>query len=200
MEFRRRASGHPGRLGILPGAFNPPTLAHLALAEAALACSEVDEVVFVLPRSLPHKEFSGATLDQRLEMLLSICSDPAHSVALSDAGLFLEIAEECRAPYGKQVRLTFLCGRDAAERIANWDYGRPDAFPEMLGKFHLLVAARGGEYEVPAKCRAAIRPLLLSADFDHVSGSEVRARIARREPWEHLVPAAIREQVRAIYS
>src|ERR1022692_592838 len=37
MEFLSRRRAKPDRLGILPGSFNPPTLAHLALAEAALA-------------------------------------------------------------------------------------------------------------------------------------------------------------------
>src|SRR5215813_7604346 len=105
MEFRRRAraESRPNRLGILSGAFNPPTVAHLALAEAALASSEVDEVVFVLPRSLPHKEFAGASPEERLDMLLSSCKDPAFSVAETDGGLFVEIAEECRVAYGDDV-------------------------------------------------------------------------------------------------
>ena len=61
IEFVQRASGIPRRLGILPGTFNPPTLAHIALARAALA--QVDEVLFVLPREFPHKPYQGATFD-----------------------------------------------------------------------------------------------------------------------------------------
>src|SRR5438105_12585441 len=139
MEFRRRAAGRLAQLGILPGAFNPPTVAHVALARAALNSSDVDEVVFVLPRQLPHKEFSGATLEQRLEMIAAVAIDPAFSVALTEGGLFIDIAEECRAAYGHAVRLRFLCGRDAAERIVNWDYGHPGAFANMLTRFDLLV-------------------------------------------------------------
>ena len=56
MEFFRRAAGRPNRLGILPGTFNPVTVAHLALAHAALR--HVDEVVFVLPRVFPHKNYT----------------------------------------------------------------------------------------------------------------------------------------------
>ena len=201
MEFRRRARAvsHPSRLGILSGAFNPPTVAHLALAEAALASTEVDEVVFVLPRSLPHKDFAGASPGQRLDMLVAACTDPAFSVAETDGGLFVEIAGECRAVYGDAVRLRFLCGRDAAERIVNWDYGHPAAFERMLTRFDLLVAARCGEYEPPPEFRNSIRPLALPADFNDVSGSEIRARIARGEPWEQFVPAEIRDRVREIY-
>ncbi|MGA2268478.1 MAG: hypothetical protein ABSH44_08425 [Bryobacteraceae bacterium] len=199
MEFFRRAAGRPSRLGILPGTFNPVTVAHLALARAAL--SSVDEVVFVLPRAFPHKEYSGASFAERLELLCAAVSgNQALSIAAADRGLFVEIAGECRAAYGEGVRLTFLCGRDAAQRIAGWDYGRPGAFAAMLREFDLLVAARGGQYESPDELRAAIRPLELTGEFDHVSATEVRQRIASGQPWEHMVPPAVRRRVREIYA
>ena len=50
-------------LAILAGAFNPPTRAHLAMADAALAV--VDEVLFTLPRAFPHKEFTRAEFETR---------------------------------------------------------------------------------------------------------------------------------------
>ena len=198
MHFFKPASVLPGRLGILPGAFNPITIAHLALARAAL--QHVDEVVFVVPRVFPHKTYSGASFSDRVEMLCDATSDePAFSIATADGGLFVEIADECRSAYGADVRLSFLCGRDAAERIVNWDYGHPDAFVEMLRKFELLVADRGGAYEPPPEYRAAIRCLDVSG-VDSISATEVRERIARGEPWEHLVPPAIIERARRIYT
>src|SRR5438309_2273406 len=105
MEFIRRHETSPLRLGILPGSFNPVTVAHLALARAAL--SQVDEVVFVLPRLFPHKDYSGASFEERLELLCTATDgEPRWSVALSDGGLFVEIANECRAAYGPGVRLS----------------------------------------------------------------------------------------------
>jgi len=199
MEFFHRAPGRPSRLGVLPGSFNPPTIAHLALASAASPW--VDEVVFVVPRTFPHKPYTGATFAERVEMLRHAChGQPSFSIAASDQGLFVDIARECRAAYGEAVELTFLCGRDAAERIASWDYGRPEAFAEMLERFHLLVAARHGEYVAPRQLAHAIRHLPVTGDLDPVSSSEVRRRIADGDRWEHLVPNPIRETVQAIYS
>ena len=88
MEFFRRATGRPHRLGVFPGTFNPITVAHLARAEAALTL--VDEVVFVLPRQFPHKDYSGATFAERVE-LLSSAPDPERpfSIATCPGGLFL---------------------------------------------------------------------------------------------------------------
>jgi nicotinate-nucleotide adenylyltransferase len=199
VQFLRRAATPPRRLGILPGTFNPVTIAHLALAQAALTL--VDEVVFVLPRAFPHKRYTGASLRERLEMLsAAVAGERSCSVAASEGGLFEEIARECRLDYGPEVRLTFLCGRDAAERIVSWDYGRPQAVSEMLARFDLLVAARGGEYTPPAEFADLIAPLPLNGVFDFVSATEVRQRIARNEPWEHLVPPEIENQIRRCYS
>lgn len=198
MVFVRRAGGSPSRLGILPGTFNPVTVAHLALAGAARGLC--DEVLFVLPRVFPHKEYSGASLEQRIEMLDGALEGfSGFSLAVAERGLFVEIAQECRAAYGSQVRLSFLCGRDAAERIAGWQYGRPGAFAEMLRQFDLLVARRNGEYTPPAELAAGMEKLLLPEKFDPVSASEVRDRLRRGHAWEHLVPPAIRERVRQIY-
>jgi nicotinic acid mononucleotide adenylyltransferase len=160
----------------------------------------VDEVVLVLPRVFPHKEYTAAPFESRLGMLCSaVGRNEAISVAASERGLFVEIAEECREAYGSHVALSFLCGRDAAERITEWDYGRAEALPEMLQQFDLLVAARQGEYNPPPGLSQAICRLEVAGEFDHVSASEVRARIARGEAWEHLVPSAIHDQARRIY-
>jgi nicotinate-nucleotide adenylyltransferase len=198
MEFFRRSPDNPCRLGVFPGSFNPVTVAHLALAEGALRV--VDEVLFVLPREFPHKAYSGASFEQRVELLdAALEGNSRFSAASSEHGLFVEIAGECRAAYGADVRLSFLCGRDAAERIANWDYGRQGAFPEMLKQFDLLVAARSGEYDPPDALLSSFARLELNGAFDHVSASEVRERIGKGQPWEHLVPDTVRRRVGEIY-
>ena len=199
MEFIRRPDRRPARLGILPGTFNPVTVAHVALGRAALG--HVDEVLYALPRTFPHKSFTGATFDERIEMLLAALEgEPAFSIAAVEGGLFTEIAEECRREYGESVRLAFLCGRDAAERIVGWDYGSPGAIAGILMRFELLVAGRGGEYRIPDEFRGAIRPLELGEACDDVSATEVRRRIASGEPWEHLVPPRAVNRARRTYS
>lgn len=198
MEFFQRASSRPRQLGILAGTFNPLTVAHLALADAGLL--EVDEVVFVLPQVFPHKPYTGASFRQRVEMLQrALAAYPAFSIASSTGGLFAEIAGECREDYGPDVRFSFLCGKDAAERIIGWDYGDADAFANMLRRFDLLVAARSGEFRAPVGLESYIRPLRLAGNFDTISATEVRDRIANHRSWEHLVPPAIHRYVREIY-
>ena len=133
-------------------------------------------------------------------MLAQSAAATPPSIAVSDRGLFLDIARECREHYDAATKLYFLCGTDAAERILHWDYGRPGVVDEMLSEFELLVAARGGTFEPPNQYQDRVKPLNLRDDLHHVSSTEVRHRIKTGQPWEHLVPAEIVDRVRAIYS
>jgi nicotinate (nicotinamide) nucleotide adenylyltransferase len=194
VEFVQRVGGHPARVGILAGSFNPPTIAHFELLRAASA--EVDETVCVLPTAFPHKDYSGATMEQRLSMLRQLpCS-----IATTQQGLLIDIARECRAFYGASTAVSLLCGADAAERILNWDYGRAGVVEELLKEFELLVAPRGSVYQPAPGHIHRIRPLQIEGGFHEVSSTEVRTRIRRGEAWEHLVPEPIVELVREIYS
>jgi nicotinate-nucleotide adenylyltransferase len=198
MEFFRRAPGRPRKLGILAGTFNPPTRAHLALARAALAV--MDEVVFVLPRALPHKPWTGAPFEDRVRMLeAAIEGEPRCSIAATAGGLFAEIAPECREAYGDRIELFFLCGRDAADRIINWDYGRPGAILEQLREYRLLVAPRKGRYEPPSELRDFVLPLPFEPEYGGISATDVREKIRRGEPWEHLVPEKVAPLARMLY-
>ncbi|MCS7314636.1 MAG: hypothetical protein RMI94_06420 [Bryobacterales bacterium] len=198
MIFFRRAPGEPAALGVLAGTFNPPTRAHLALARAALG--RVEEVLFVLPRRFPHKPYEGPSFEDRVRMLeLALQELPRTSLAASEGGLFIEIARECRAAYPPATELFFVCGRDAAERIVHWDYGRPDAIREQLREYQLLVAPRRGVWRPPDELADRIHPLAMEEGYDEVSATEVRERIRSGRPWRHLVPESIAEMVEGLY-
>ena len=198
IEFYRRAGREARKLGILAGAFNPPTRAHLGLAEAGLGA--VDEVLFVLPRAFPHKEYGVAAFEARLRMLLTCTAgEPRCSVASVAGGLFVDIVRECRESYAPGTRLAVLCGRDAAERIVTWDYGYAGAVEEILKEFEVLVASRGGHYEPPPGLRNRIHAIPIAPGFEEISATEVRERISRGELWDHLVPESITQTVRELY-
>jgi nicotinic acid mononucleotide adenylyltransferase len=186
-------------LALFPGAWNPPTVAHVDIARAAL--HEVDEVVWLLPRSLPHKEFEGAGFAERCGMLQSLVREHARfSAAVSQGGLYAEIAGEARECFGPQTEIAFVLGRDAAERIAAWDYGIPGVFDDLVLRHRLLVAARNGEYQADPRHRERISQLPMDAAWDEVSSSEVRRRIARGEKWDHLVHPAIAGIIGDLYA
>ena len=202
MRFFRRVNAVPGgeplRVGVLAGSFNPPTVAHFHLLEAA--AGHVDELVCVVPRVLPHKIYHGASLEQRVEMLTAPGLRPDYSVAVSDGGLIAEIAGECRGEYGETARLLFLCGRDAAERIVGWKYEREEMLAEMFQQFSLLVARRQGEYVAPDHLAGRIRCLEIAEGWDSVSATEVRQRIASGAGWRDLVPDSIESEILRLYA
>ncbi len=199
MEFLHRASASKGSIALLPGAWNPPTLAHLAMLRAALAWAE--EGILALPRALPHKEFEGAGFARRAEWIRTIAAAQGLSAAISDGGLFIEMARECRAATGA-AEIYVVCGRDAAERIVGWDYGTGGSVSPIdaqLGEYQMLVAPRGGAYVPPAHLAGRIHPLALADDWHEVSSTEVRQRLAGGAAWAEMVPDEIAAEVRAAY-
>lgn len=185
------------RIGVLPGSFNPPTRAHLDLAASALGL--VDAVLFVLPREFPHKNYEGTSLAQRIELLrLAAGRDPRFGVGIAEGGLFIEMVRECRSVW-PSASFDVLCGRDAAERIINWNYGEAGSISRQLDEFGLLVAPRDGSFDVPPELAGKVRHLAI-APCDGISATEVRRRIAVGEQWDHLVPPATRDRVVEFYA
>jgi nicotinate-nucleotide adenylyltransferase len=183
---------HQGRLGLLPAAFNPPTLAHLGLAEAVQRKCALDQVVFVLPEVFPHKEFDLVGFPQRLELLrAAIVGRPSWAAGSASGGLFIEIAREFRALCGPRVETFLLCGRDAAIRIVGWDYGAGPPIVEQLREFQMIVAARRGDYQPPPELAARVRCVDFDQELQAISSSQVREAIAAGRPWRHQVPPAV---------
>lgn len=197
-EFLYRAVPDAKRVILFPGAWNPPTIAHLEIARAAR--EHADEVIWVLPRIFPHKEYEGAGFEARCRMIDALArGEPGFSAALAGRGLYSEIGEEASACLSPGARIEFVLGRDAAERIAMWDYGAPGVFDAFVKRHRLLVAARNGAYEPPASQRDFIRVLPLKGSWNEVSSSEVRRRISEGESWRDLTPASIEAMVREFY-
>lgn len=199
LEFLYRDAKHPARVALFPGSWNPPTIAHAAIARAAL--NWADEVVWIIPATFPHKSYEGTSFEDRSRLIeLMARSHPGFSAAVSQGGLYSEIAAEARPFFGPATEIGLALGRDAAERIATWDYGpeNPHAFFHLIRSHPLLVAARTGEYSPPEEHRDRIVRLPLQS-LDDVSSTEVRRRMAEHQPWQHLVPPAIVPAIAQIY-
>jgi nicotinic acid mononucleotide adenylyltransferase len=198
LEFLYRGLENPARVVLFPGAWNPPTIAHVDVAR--MARHQADEVIWVLPRAFPHKGSEGAGFEARRRMLETLArQDAGFSAAISDGGLYAEMGEEARNYFGPEIEIAFVLGRDAAERIAAWDYGAPGVFDDFVRRHKLFVAARSGEYEPARQHREFISTLPMESSWDAVSSSEVRRRIGNGEDWRALVPPAIAGIVQAQY-
>ena len=191
------------RLGVLGGAYNPITLAHLSMADAAVQTFDLHEMLFLLPEVPPHKTIFGASLKQRLEMMqLAVDDCPYASVGLSTHGLFIDIYQALQGIYPQQCDVFFVTGRDAAERILTWNYADAEAaLRQMLTSFQLIICDREGAFRLPAD------PLLvpyqdrmhrcpLAKDFDQVSSTVVRQRCLAGLPLAGFVPSAVAQYIR----
>jgi nicotinic acid mononucleotide adenylyltransferase len=78
-----------------PGSYNPPTVAHLAMAEATVRQCAVDRVDLVLSRSTLGKEtVVRPTIEQRANVLRVVAADrPWLGVVVTDAQLLADIGE-----------------------------------------------------------------------------------------------------------
>lgn len=201
---KRATATSPARLGVLGGAYNPITLAHLAVAGAAMAHFDIDEVLFLLPQVPPHKTIFGASLEQRLEMMrLAVEDAPYAAAGLSSHGLFVDMYEGLLAIYPQRPEVFFLTGRDAAERILAWHYDdAEEALKRMFDSFQFIVCSRQGPFTMPddpllAPYRSRIHSCPLPPHADAISATEVRQRCERGLPINDLVPAPVAAYIAA---
>jgi len=193
----------PGRLGVLGGAYNPITLAHLAIADAAVAAMHLNEVLFCLPQEPPHKTIFGASLEQRLDMMkLAVRDRPYATVGLCSHGLFLDIERALRHVYAPATEVFFITGRDAAERILTWEYDDTErALSEMFSAFQFIVCDREGAFVMPDDPRlipyhSRIHHFAIPDGLDHISSTAIRDRLQHHQPIEDLVPGAVADFIR----
>ena len=184
-------------LGILGGTFNPPHVAHLVCARAALEQLGLDRVALVPVAAPPHKplpddpgpevrlELSrrAAAGDERLEVsdIEVRRGGPSYTVAT---------LEEIHAERPED-ELTFIAGGDMAASLPAWR--EPERVLELA---RFAVAEReGAEREEIERRTAGLAGRERIVFFDmprlDVSSSEVRARVAAGRPIDELVPPAV---------
>ncbi len=62
------------RIGVQPGSFDPPTLAHLAIAWAALRHHDLDRVVWTVSRRPLGKDAGRTDVEARLDVLRAVAA------------------------------------------------------------------------------------------------------------------------------
>ena len=85
-------------IGCYPGSFNPPTVAHLAVAEAAVRAAGLTRLDLVVSRvALGKEDLPADTLAERVAVLEVVAATrPWLGVAVTDARLVTDIAREAR--------------------------------------------------------------------------------------------------------
>jgi nicotinate-nucleotide adenylyltransferase len=193
---------------VLGGAFNPPHVGHLALAQEAYARLELDEVLLVPMARAPHREIEPEPgPGVRLRMTeLAVAGDSrldASPIEVDRGGRSYTVdtlrALRDRAPADERV---LVLGADAAAGLPRWR--EPE---EVLRLATVAVASRSGVdrdrvLSDLAGLAGAERIEFFELPRLDVSSSLVRARAAEGLPIRYLVPDAVAEEIaeRGLYS
>jgi nicotinamide-nucleotide adenylyltransferase len=176
---------------LLPGAFNPPTIAHLALARASLHAVPGARFFFTLGTTTLNKEqIERASLLDRLLLLDQSARRTGDlGVLLTNQGLYVEQAAAARTAFPTTSDLFFVVGYDKIEQIfdAHYYQDRDAALRELFSLAQLLVAPRAGHEAADIAAllnrpenhpfQAAIRLIPLPDDYRQVSSSQIRAML-----------------------
>ncbi|MEK8050807.1 nicotinate-nucleotide adenylyltransferase [Ideonella sp. DXS22W] len=184
----------PRRIGLMGGSFDPPHLAHLALGRAARAQLALDELRW-LPAGAPWQKAGRvvASPAHRGAMLAALLQDDPGSVIdtreLQRDGATYTIdtvrALQAEVP---DAEWFLVIGQDQYARFDTWQ-----AWPELLQRLTLAVAARDGQAPTPPAALAAVphRCVTIELPAMAVSASAVRQRLAAGLPVTDLVGSRV---------
>lgn len=193
------------------GTFDPVHNGHLHIARHAR--DSLDAEIRMMPAAdPPHRAPPGASAVHRARMLeLAIAGEPGllvdpRELQRDTPSYSIDTLREIRAQRGGEAPVALLIGADSLAGLAQWKDWR-----ELFELAHFVVAARPGialddslPEPLPAFLRErwagslsdlhaapAGRVLGLHNQLHEGSATRVRDRIAARQPWRDLVPAAV---------
>jgi len=169
------------------GAFDPPHLGHVAVADAARERFGVDRVVALVNERPAHRAVH-ATAEDRLA--LARAAFPSDDVCVDPHPRTVELlrAESFDDP-------VFVVGADQFRGFLDWSEPA-----EILQRARLAVATRPGfpqeELEaVLAQLERLERVLFFEIEPNPAASTDIRARVAAGEPLDGLVPPAVAQLI-----
>jgi nicotinamide-nucleotide adenylyltransferase len=201
-------------LVVLSGSFNPPTRAHVGVAEAALAAGRFDRVLFAIAvRTIDKEHATGASLEERFAMLAAlVAAEPRFAAVACNRGLYADQAQAIQAAFAP-ADLAFVVGYDKIVQILDPRYyvARDAALRPLFARARFLVAPRAGAGEAelralfarpenrPYADRVTYLPLDALPEAERgLSSTRVRELLARGEDVAAVVPPAVLPVLRRI--
>lgn len=180
------------RIGIMGGTFDPIHHGHLVAASEVADRFRLDEVVFV-PTGRPWQKGDvtvSPAEDRYLMTVIATASNPRFHVSRVDIErdgptYTVDTLREMRALYGSEVRLFFITGADALQRILSWK--DTDQVFELA---HFIGVTRPGFHlsddHLPADTVSLVQVPAMA-----ISSTDCRTRVAAGEPVWYLVPDGV---------
>ena len=162
-----------GRVAVLPAAFNPPTIAHAHLLRLAAGEGDIDAAAALLSTKNVDKGLHGATLEQRVEMLLAMAGgEPFGVLATNQARLADQSAALEQSFPG--VDFDFVVGYDTLVRLFDERYY--EDMPADLARFfaaHRVMATNRAEHSVADVARFVREHRVAAPHADRILVREV---------------------------
>jgi nicotinate-nucleotide adenylyltransferase len=165
------------------GAFDPPHLGHVAVADAARARFGSERLVILVGERPAHRAVHAFAEDR---LALARAAFPSDEVRLDPFPRTVELlrAESFDDP-------VFVIGADQFHGFLSWS--EPE---EVLERTRLAVATRPGFPQpeldaVLARLNRSDRVLFFEIEPNPAASTDVRARVAAGEPLADLVPPAV---------
>ncbi|MEL7361187.1 MAG: nicotinate-nucleotide adenylyltransferase [Bacteroidota bacterium] len=189
------------RLGLFGGTFNPPHIAHLAVAEAMGEALGLDRVLWMPAATSPFKQGDPASVapEHRLAMVeLAVRDNPrfeASDLEIRRAGVSytVDTVEALRAARPSQA-LVLLLGGDSLAGFTRWH-----RWEALLAQVTLGVYRRPGDglsedlHELPASVRAKVTTV--EAPRLDISSTQLRKRVSEVRTIRYMVPEALRKYI-----
>ncbi len=183
-------------IGILGGAFNPPHIGHLVVAESVREHLRLDKVFFVPTADPPHRiDVGRATAAARLEMTrLAVQGNSTFEVSDIEVqrpgkSYSIDTLTAFESFYPK-ARLFLLIGSDNLAEFHTWKSPR-----EIIARCELVIFPRSGFAMGEIKSEFAKAAQVVNAPHIGVSASEIRRRVKRGLSIRYLVPSAVEDYI-----
>jgi nicotinate-nucleotide adenylyltransferase len=195
------------RLGVFGGAFDPPHLAHLALAQRAVAQFALDRMLIIPTGQAWHKTRALTAAPHRLAMtrlafgeLFEARVDP-REIERDGPTFTIDTLNDLRLEY-PNAKLFLFIGADQARGFQTWH-----RWQEILQRVTLVVAQRpledGAENRKPdAQWHNGVSPDVQILDMPSlpISATEIRSHLAHNsqtqaEPLHEWLSAPVRHYV-----
>jgi nicotinate-nucleotide adenylyltransferase len=187
----------PG-LGILGGTFDPPHLGHLILAQEALFQLKLERILWVLTPNPPHKTNRRISdTSDRLAMLEAALEDePRFEISTVDLDrkpphYAADTMHVLRQQHPND-RLFYLMGGDELVDLPTWH--APKAFLaacDGIGAVHRPGWSLDLERLEKAIPGVGKKISFLKAPLIEISSTDLRKRIAARQPYRYFLPKAV---------
>jgi len=136
----------PKAMCLIPGSFNPPTVAHVALADRA-ASEGYDSIHFTYSVRTVGKRQNGLAPEDRL-LLARVAAPDGVGVTISSAGLLADIAQAASEEFNPGD-LAIMIGGDKLEQLFDprWYQDRDATLDRLFIHARIMVAPRRDDAE-----------------------------------------------------